>query len=258
MSAERFGIPEQRYAALAGDVAAVYHGRCDLVGSEESARALVRGTHQVIRFAAAETGKVVHFLQLPSGSDGSQRLGEELAFQAACRGVPVTITRGGPATAHQSTGASDPTDPLTVCLTAALSFGLLPDLPDLSLQVMPVDQVADAIVRAGRCPAADGQVIELVNARPVTLTQLAVVLAELGRPVRLVPLDTLSPAQSHLLAVLSTGEQMSARPAIDADRAALVLGQPLRFADLTAQYVRRAIGYLTANRTDEGRDDRAK
>jgi myxalamid-type nonribosomal peptide synthetase MxaA len=250
VSAERFGLPAGRYTALAGEVAVVYHAPGDPGGGVAPASAVVRGTHQVIRFAAVEGGKVVHLLQPLSGSDESQRLGEELAYQAACRDVPVTIIRSGSATAHRSTGASDPADPLTLCLTAALRFGLLPELPNLPLPVLPVDQVADAIVRVGRCPAADGQVIELVNARPVTVSHLAAVLAQLGRPVRLVPLDALSPEQSRLLAALSAGEPPAIRPAIDADRAAQVLGQPLHFADLTTQYVRRAIGYLTANRSD--------
>jgi thioester reductase-like protein len=281
----QLGLLAPRYQELAADVAAVYH--CAAIVSFGAPYPALRdanvtGTEQVIRFAATGTGKAVHYLStlgqagtagdallerlqpispdVASGYIASKRVAEALVAQAGERGLPVTIVRLGLITAHRRTGAMGEHDQLALGLQTALRLGILPDLPDLPLHVMPVDQAADAIVALGLRPAAAGHVIHLYNPELARLRDVAALLASLGHPVRWVQAEQwaqtliasgLPPAVQLLVRLFAEAPERS-EPSVQARAAACLLGRAPRFSGLTAGYLERAVTFVLTHPTIEG------
>jgi non-ribosomal peptide synthetase component F len=87
LAAQEFGMAEAEYRELAGGVAAIYHDT-----TEDDDRLATAG---VVRFAATEVGKALHYLtSLPTGP--ARGASESLIYDAACAGVPVTVIRTAP------------------------------------------------------------------------------------------------------------------------------------------------------------------
>jgi thioester reductase-like protein len=273
----RFGLPTHRYAELARDVAAVYHCAAQVSFATPYAAlraANVTGTEQVVRFAATGTGKALHYVStlgqagtagdsvperiqpadagVTSGYVASKRVAEALVAQAGERGLPVTILRPGLLTAHRRTGAMGGHDQLALGLRTALRLGILPDLPDLPLHVMPVDEAAAAIVALGLRPAAAGRVVHLYHSELARLRDVASLLAGLGHPVRWVPaqqwartlIDSDLPPAVRLLVRLFAEAPGRSEPSVQTDAAADVLGRAPSFTGLSAGYLRRAVNFV--------------
>ncbi len=213
LTAPNLGLDTAGYAALAREVAAVYHcgAEVSFAAPYEALRATnVTGTVEVIRFAATATGKALHYVSTlgqeaagpalreqlypaeateatSSGYATSKRVAEALVAEAGGRGLPVTILRPGLVTADRSSGAMGQHDQLALGLEAALRLRILPDLPDLPIHIMPADEVADAILHLGQCPDAAGRVVHLYNPRLARLGDVATLLAQLGHACRPVP-----------------------------------------------------------------------
>ena len=281
----RFGLPEDRYQQLARDVAAVYHCAAEVSFAAPYAAlraSNVTGTEEVIRFAATGTGKALHYLSTlgQGGADGatlreelqpvaapattgyvaSKRVGEALVAQAARRGLPTTILRPGLVTAHTVSGAMGEHDQLALGLRAALRTGILPDLPDLPVHIMPADQAAAAVVALTRRPAAAGRVIHLYNPRRARLGEIAGLLEGLGHPVARIPVDqwarTLAdsdlPPSALLLVRLFAEAPDRPTQSVEAAAAAALLGHPPAFSGLSAAYLRRAVSFVLTSSDDGG------
>ena len=281
----RLGLPAQRYAKLARDVAAVYHCAAEVSFATPypALRAAnVAGTHEVIRFASAEAGKALHYVStlgqagtagdaLPerivpaqadvtSGYVASKRVAEALVAHAGERGLPVTILRPGLLTAHRRTGAMGEHDQLALGLRTALRLGILPDLPDLPLHVLPVDEAAAAIVALGMRPACAGRVVHLYHPELARLRDVATLLAGLGHPVRWVPagqwartvIDSDLPPAARLLVRLFAEAPERSEPEVPTTTAASVLGRSPRFSGLSAEYLQRAVRFTLTACPEEG------
>jgi thioester reductase-like protein len=279
------GLQAERYAALAREVAAVYHcaAHVSFANPYPALRAAnVAGTREVILFAATGAGKALHYVStlgqagtggevlrerlgpaaagVSSGYVASKRVAEALVAQAAERGLPVTILRPGLVTAHRRTGAMGQHDQLALGLHAALRMGILPDLPGLPLHVMPADEVAEVIVALGTRPAAAGRVIHLYNPRLARLGDVAEFLAALGHPVRWVPPeqwartlgDSNLPPSARLLVRLFAESPERSEPSVEAEAAASVLGRPPAFSGLSAGYLQRAITFVLTGIDNRG------
>jgi thioester reductase-like protein len=279
------GLPAERYAALAREVAAVYHcaAHVSFAHPYQALRAAnVAGTQEVILFAATGAGKALHYVStlgqagtggealrerlvpaaagVSSGYVASKRVAEALVAQAAERGLPVTILRPGLVTAHRRTGAMGEHDQLALGLHAALRMGILPDLPGLPLHVMPADEVAEVIVALGMRPAAAGRVVHLYNPRLARLGDVAELLAALGHPVRWVPPEqwarTLGasdlPPSARLLVRLFAESPERSEPSVEAEAAASVLGRQPAFSGLSASYLQRAVTFVLTGIDDRG------
>jgi thioester reductase-like protein len=277
ITAPDLGLPTRRHDELAHDIAAIYHCAADVSFATPYAALRtvnVLGTLAVIRFAATGAGKALHYVSTlgqaaaegttmaeriypPGGASSSgyvtsKRVAEGLVAQAAERGLPATILRPGLVTAHHVSGAMGEHDQLALGLRAALHTGILPDLPDLPIHIMPADQVAEAIVGIGRCPAAAGRVIHLHNPRVARLGDVAAILEDLGHPVRLIPVaewaeaigGSALPASTRLLVRMFAESPERGSQSVETTAAAALLGRPVEFSGLTAGYLQRAIAHL--------------
>jgi thioester reductase-like protein len=281
----RLGLTADRYAALAADVAAVYHCAAEVsfATAYTALRAAnVAGTEEVIRFAATGAGKALHYVStlgqagtaggtlrerlesatagVLSGYVASKRVAEALVAAAGERGLPVTITRPGLITAHRRTGAMGEHDQLALGLHAALRMGILPDLPDLPLHVMPADEAAEVIAALGARPAAADRVIHLYNPNLARLGDVAELLTGLGHPVQWVPPgewarvlgDSGLPPAARLLVRLFAESPGRSEPSVEAAAAASVLGREPAFSGLSASYLQRAITFVLTRDNDRG------
>jgi thioester reductase-like protein len=280
VTAVHLGLSPRRYAALAEDVGAIYHCAANVSFAAPYAAlraANVTGTAELIRFAATSTGKALHYVSTldlaaaggqavrerpypltPSESSGyvtSKRVGEMLVAEAARRGLPVTILRPWLVTAHRQSGAMGESDQLALELRAALLTGMLPDLPDLPIHVMPVDEVAAVMVRLGRRPAAAGRIVHLHNPRLARLGDVADLLDQIGHGVRRVPLAQWAeavagsglPAGARLLARLFAESPARRLPPVEATAAESLLGYPVEFSGLSAAYLERAVTHVLSS-----------
>jgi thioester reductase-like protein len=281
----RLGLPEPRYRELTRDVAAVYHCAAEVSFAAPYAAlraANVTGTEEVIRFAATDTGKALHYLSTlgQGGADGamlreelqpvsapattgyvaSKRVAETLVAQAAQRGLPTTILRPGLVTAHGASGAMGEHDQLALGLRAALRTGVLPDLPDLPVHIMPADEAAEAVVALTRRPAAAGRVIHLHNPRRARLGEVAELLEGLGHPVAWIPVpqwartladSDLPPAALLLVRLFAEAPDRPAQ-SIETAAAAALLGRPPAFSGLSAAYLQRAVTFVLTSSDDGG------
>jgi len=106
----------------------------------------------------------------------------ELAVRAAMRsGIPATILRPAIIVGDSATGAIRKFDTLytVVRLTAAGLVRTMPGDYGATLDIVPIDWVADAVVEAfEKFPAANGRTLHLTSSAPTTLREVNDVCAE--------------------------------------------------------------------------------
>ncbi|MGW4534965.1 amino acid adenylation domain-containing protein [Nocardia sp. NPDC004340] len=180
------GLSANQFTDLAERIDAIYHNGALVNHLEPYARmraANVTGTAEILRLAATHHVTPVHYIStasisngpLPDGVPGyiaTKWVGEQLVRAAAERGVPARVYRPGLITGDSRCGAAGADDAWWTMLRAMLVLGLAPELPDAEVAMVPVDQVAAAIVSAARKPAEPGgaETVTLLPARTVSLT----------------------------------------------------------------------------------------
>lgn len=165
-----FGLDAETYRQLAGEVDTIYHcsAAVDWVRDYHRLRQVnVEGVREVIGFAccgqakrivfsssiavcmftedagnmAEDTPVLEHIPRMPLGYARSKAVAENLLFQCARRGVPVTIIRAPLISGHAQTGRSNPEDIFAALLQACIVTAKGPDA-DWSFDIAPVDYVA--------------------------------------------------------------------------------------------------------------------
>ncbi|PCC68688.1 thioester reductase domain-containing protein [Nannocystis exedens] len=176
----RFGLDAPAFEALAYTVDAIFHAgdRFNLVEPYPSHRATnVGGTADVLRLAATGVPKPVHHVSSimvfgPSGFFGGPRrvhegddlddflqylsfdlgyaaskwVAEQMVWEAARAGLPVTVYRPGFLAGHSRSGVGDPEGFIGRLVRGAIQIGAFPDLPRQRLEFVPVDYVGRAIL----------------------------------------------------------------------------------------------------------------
>ncbi|KDA42837.1 amino acid adenylation domain-containing protein [Frankia sp. BMG5.23] len=213
----RLGLDEARWADLARQVDVILHNGA-LVNFVYPYSALrgpnVRGTHEVLRLACTTQVKAVHYVstidvllathtprpfvedeapllspvEVPGGYTGSKWVAEKSIYLAQERGVPVSIYRPGLIMSHSRTGATQTSDYLLVALRGYLPMRILPDYPRI-FDTVPVDYVAEAIVRISRNPAAIGRFFHLFNPAPVSIRRFCEWIKSYGYDFDIVPFE---------------------------------------------------------------------
>ncbi|MBW1600591.1 amino acid adenylation domain-containing protein [Streptomyces sp. JJ66] len=217
LSRPRFGLSPQAYRELAGRVEAVYHSAAHInfAAPYVSVRPTnVDGFVRVVEFCADTVLKPLHHMStlavFPPGSSGqvidedsepgsprglgigyaqSKWVAERLALGARERGVPVTVHRIGRIGPDTATGACRTDDFFWLQVKSFLRLGLAPQEPGPPVDLLPVDVVADAVVRLSRSPAAYNRTVHVFH--PVGMdweTVLEAVGTVAGRP-RTVPVQ---------------------------------------------------------------------
>ncbi|MFD8493124.1 amino acid adenylation domain-containing protein [Amycolatopsis sp. NPDC059657] len=169
------GLPEPTFQALAGTVHAVVHNGARVNHLEPYSRlraANVGGTAEVLRLATTYRVKPVHFVSTcdtavsiddnpelvdesrrarpeflyPNGYIASKWVAEGLVLAAGERGLPVAVYRPSRVGGHSRSGAGNSADALWNLVRAMLVLGAAPERALGYADVVPADQVAEAIV----------------------------------------------------------------------------------------------------------------
>ncbi|MFF1379492.1 amino acid adenylation domain-containing protein [Streptomyces sp. NPDC058308] len=181
------GLSPERFDALADLVDVVYHNGARVNAVEPYARlraSNVSGTQEVLRLAARSVPVPVHHVStaavsvsadggvpspdpvpeshrvgaqalMPGGYTASKWAAEQLVWQAAERGLPVSVYRFGRVSGDSVSGAGSSKDVLWQLVRAMLVIGAAPrpadqDAPPPVVDLMPVDHAAAALVHLSR------------------------------------------------------------------------------------------------------------
>ncbi|WP_058042040.1 non-ribosomal peptide synthetase [Streptomyces roseifaciens] len=217
------GLTEERFALLADRIEVIYHNgaRVNIVDSYARLKAAnVLGTREVIRLAATERVKPLHYISSSAAAVGRDRtpdvvresrrvapdsvaangyvatkwVAEELVRAARERGVPTVIYRPSRVSGHTGTGACTTGDALWTMVRAVIELRAAPDRTvregmRFDVDLVPVDHVARAIVHLGRQPESEGKVFHVTNPEPLGFDALIDCLRRLGYDVASLPYE---------------------------------------------------------------------
>jgi thioester reductase-like protein len=213
----RLGLSSPQFAELADGVDAIYNNGAPLglvAAYDELKVSHVHATREILTLAARGRPKAVHHVSssvvfdadayhareipesLPPHESRGNHLGyaqckwvtEQLVWQAAARGIPVTVHRPGFIAGSSLDGGWNSADFLCRLLKAIIEMGSMPGDLQMDLDFSPVDYVARSIVYLSRQPASRGRAFHLQHPfGGVALENFGPILSELGYPVRLVP-----------------------------------------------------------------------
>jgi len=199
LEAERLGMSEQNYDALAGELDTIFHAAAavDMVKPYAALKATnVEGALGILRLALHRKTKAVHHvsslavfgpagrfterrrvfenesldvyvdgLRFDTGYAQSKWVAESLFVQARRRGARVTIHRPGSLMGDSYSGAGNSGDFGARLLKTCIQVGAYPDLPGLRRELTAVDYVSSAIVKIAGDAAFIGGTYHLVPAR---------------------------------------------------------------------------------------------
>lgn len=211
----RLGLTAAAFEELARAVDAIYHNGAWLnffYAYDALKAANVLGTLEVLRLARIGTSKPVHYvstsgvfysrsyrgMRLPEadaadhcaghalGYSQSKWVAERLVTAAGVRGLPVTVYRAPFITGHSETGGWNTDDFICRLVQGIAALGAMPDL-SASMDIVPVDYVARALVRLAQQPALAGRRFHLCAGNEVPWPALAGWLGENGYAVQVEP-----------------------------------------------------------------------
>jgi len=209
----RFGLKEDEYEALCGAIDLVYHcgAAVNFLSSYEALKpANVLGTEEVLRLCVNKGTKPLHYLSTlsvfsPSGSlqfkrfsedsepdeppsvggyPQSKWVAEKKLWIAKSRGIPVSIYRLGRVFGHSQSGAAPAGDFMQRVMTSCVQMGAGPKSRFKVLDLLPVDHVAQAIIRLSEQPEVLGKNFHIFNHRRISLNDLLEGISSYGYPVR--------------------------------------------------------------------------
>ena len=225
----RFGLSETRFQELARKIDVIIHNGAlvnFIYSYHEHKTTNVAGTQEVLRLAAQEKVKAVHFVSTLSvfhtgqhddgtvfGEDAdldetgvpfggyaqSKWVGEKLVLLAAERGLPVAIYRPGLVSGDSRSGEWNTADMMSTMALACMALGAVPDL-EVDVDIVPVDYVSKALVtlalgRGGStgkggsrtAPTTTGQIFNLSNPGTMPYRDLLAWANAAGLPLRALP-----------------------------------------------------------------------
>jgi len=202
-----FGLDEDNFDELACESDVVIHaGAAVNLAYPYSAleAANVGGTREALRLACRYGAKPVHFVSsngifapdtglceedtdldslAAAREDGygqSKWVAEKLAWQAAERGLPVSVYRPGNISGHSESGASNPRDLTGAIVAGSLRLGLSPEVEGWRMEMTPVDFVARAILAIADRPEEWGRAFHLADPAPTLADEVFSWLEEAG------------------------------------------------------------------------------
>ncbi|RAM48827.1 MAG: hypothetical protein C6Y22_25745 [Hapalosiphonaceae cyanobacterium JJU2] len=218
MSQPFLGLSTQQFHDLASRVDVIYHnGACVNFLYPYSAlkAANVFGTEEVLRLACQIKPKPVHFTStlsvfssstysdfslvqesdplnyshdLESGYAQSKWVAEKLIIKAQKRGLPTCIYRPGNITGSKKNGICNTNDFIWRMVKGCIQIGMAPEL-DITVDMTPVDYVAQAIVHLSLQRESFGKAFHLFNPCPIHWTMLVERIRSFGYPLELVSYD---------------------------------------------------------------------
>jgi thioester reductase-like protein len=218
LSEPLLGLGRERSEELAAKIDAVYHSGAS-VNWVYPYRALkpinVLGTGEVLRLAARDGAKPVHFVStlgvfplagrsdvevvhedddlnhggsLYNGYTQSKWVAEKLVEIARARGLPVCVYRPSLITGESTTGAWNTDDFTCKMIKSWVELGTAPEV-DMEMNMVPVDYVSRAIVRLSLRNESLGKRFHLANPHPVKADDLVAWIEAFGYPLKRIPYD---------------------------------------------------------------------
>jgi len=218
LSEPLFGLGAERFEELADEIDVVYHNGAS-VNWVYPYKALkptnVLGTQEVLRLAARDGAKPVHFVStlgvfplvgrsdagvvredddldhggsLYNGYTQTKWVAEKLVEIARARGLPVSVYRPSLITGDSRTGAWNKDDFTCKMIKTWVSFGNVPDV-NTEMNLVPVDHVSRAIVRLSLQEESLGRRFHLANSHLVKVDDLVAWIEAFGYPIKRVPYD---------------------------------------------------------------------
>jgi amino acid adenylation domain-containing protein/thioester reductase-like protein len=207
LSKPLLGLSPDRFDELANSSDAIYHNGASvnfLSPYSELRASNVLGTQEVLRLASRGRRKPVHYVstisvcspgsnaeriredeplgdwrRLSTGYAQSKWAAEKLVQIAGARGIPVTVYRPGTITGHTETGACNEADFLYRFIRGCVEMGSAPDI-DMTVDIMPVDYAAAALVELSRRHDCNGRVFHLTSDTPTHLSDVCGWVASAG------------------------------------------------------------------------------
>ena len=215
LSAPRLGLDDATFQRLA-EVDAIYSNGALLsfVGSYGDLRAShVNGTREILRLASSGRAKAVHHVSsivvydsfayrgraIPESTRPLESRGhhlgyaqckwvsEALIWEAAARGIPVTVHRPGFIAGSGSNGAWNTADLVCRLTKAIIELGCMPDDLAIDIDCSPVDYVSRSILHLSRDVRSRGCAFHLQNPRAISFAQYGELLRELGYSLHGIP-----------------------------------------------------------------------
>jgi len=212
LSQPRFGLSEQAFHALAGQIEVIYHcgAQLNFLYSYQALKPVnVLGTQEILRLATTGKLKSVHYISTVGvlestsyagrkvteadpllHSDGiflgysqSKWVAERLMAIGRDRGIPVNIYRPPLISGDMRTGAWNTDDYTCRLLKGCIQLGSLPRW-DIIMDLAPVDYVSGAVVYLSQRNLRLGQVFHLVNPEPANWNSFADWISAIGYPLR--------------------------------------------------------------------------
>ena len=207
----RLGLADDAFDELATRVDAVVHAGADvnLVYPYAALRDVnVDGTREVLRLACRGGATAVHHVStnavlphagdpwdehapldaaagaLADGYSQTKWVAEQLAHQAAERGLQVQVYRPGTISGHSATGQANARDLLGAVIVESLRLGFAPDVDGWFAEMMPVDFVSRALCSLASDPEVGHRVFHLADPDPLPARALFDRFGRLGYPVR--------------------------------------------------------------------------
>ena len=205
-----FGMTDEAYRLLAATVDVIYHSAGSLNMAfpyDRLKRTNVTGTMEVLRLAAAERTKPVHFLSslvvyfteahvndrllresdaplfhetLKGGYGKSKWVADRLVASAMERGLPATIHRPVRIMGTAATGAmNDLSDILPLLLKACVLLEACPVL-DVDVTMVPVDFATSAMIHLAGRQDSFGKAFHYFHPRPAPWNRLMEIIRNLG------------------------------------------------------------------------------
>ncbi|AOX02677.1 hypothetical protein BJP34_27440 [Moorena producens PAL-8-15-08-1] len=198
LGTSRFGLSATEYNNLCQDIDVVYHvgAKVHHLWSYALLKdANVLGTQDVLRLASLGKLKPVHYVStlfsisqteqpilesatanhydLPKlGYVQTKWVGEQLVWEAAKRGLPITIYRPSRISGHSQTGVSSFDDLLSRLVKGCIQLKRCPSWSGLAENLVPVDYVSRAIVCLSQQNRLFGKAFHLINPKSVPFREI--------------------------------------------------------------------------------------
>jgi amino acid adenylation domain-containing protein/thioester reductase-like protein len=209
-----FGMTDGDFDALARGVDVIFHpgAAVNLVYPYSALKAAnVGGTREVLRLACRHGAKPVHHVSTngifpprrglgeedadldaladarEDGYGQSKWVAEKLVWEAAGRGLPVSVYRPGNVSGHSESGASNPSDLLGALIVESTRLGYAPEIEGWRMEMTPVDFVAAAILHLASDRAAQGRTYHLADPDPPPAEEVFDRLEEQGYHLERLP-----------------------------------------------------------------------
>jgi len=217
LSRRLLGLSPDRFAALADGLDAIYHNGAwlNFVHSYHHLKPVnVDGTREILRLACRGRTKALHYvstasvfygpaydgqlideavpLDHPDGLDlgyvQSKWVAEQLVWQAAQRGLPVSVYRPAWILGDSRTGHASGEELFGRLVRGCVQLGLAPRL-DYLWRGAPVDYVSRAIVALATSHGPAGRAFHPGSLHPVAWERVVAWIADAGYKIDLVPYD---------------------------------------------------------------------